>query len=111
MKRKSLTAETDRVSGSDCHDPVSDNVRNLWNLRIRRQRAGGRRGACRSDARHDDASRARRRGRLRDPDRRLGLGHRRLSIVDLSPAGHNPMSNEDGRVWITFNGEIYNHER
>ncbi len=43
------------------------------------------------------------------PDRRLGLGHRRLSIVDLSPAGHQPMSNEDGTVWITFNGEIYNH--
>jgi asparagine synthase (glutamine-hydrolysing) len=38
------------------------------------------------------------------------LGHRRLSIVDLSPAGHQPMSNEDGTVWITFNGEIYNHE-
>jgi asparagine synthase (glutamine-hydrolysing) len=44
-----------------------------------------------------------------DPDRRVGLGHRRLSIVDLSPAGHNPMSNEEGSVWITFNGEIYNH--
>jgi asparagine synthase (glutamine-hydrolysing) len=43
-------------------------------------------------------------------DRRVGLGHRRLSIVDLSPAGHNPMPNEDERVWITFNGEIYNHE-
>ncbi|HLG15348.1 MAG TPA: asparagine synthase (glutamine-hydrolyzing) [Blastocatellia bacterium] len=42
-------------------------------------------------------------------DRRVGLGHRRLSIVDLSPAGHNPMPNEDRRVWITFNGEIYNH--
>jgi asparagine synthase (glutamine-hydrolysing) len=40
---------------------------------------------------------------------RVGLGHRRLSIVDLSPAGHNPMPNEDGTVWITFNGEIYNH--
>ncbi|MCS6912733.1 MAG: asparagine synthase (glutamine-hydrolyzing) [Myxococcales bacterium] len=44
------------------------------------------------------------------PDRRVLLGHRRLSIVDLSPAGHQPMQNEDGRVWITFNGEIYNHE-
>jgi asparagine synthase (glutamine-hydrolysing) len=44
-------------------------------------------------------------------DRRLGLGHRRLSIVDLSAAGHNPMPNEDRRVWITFNGEIYNHAR
>jgi asparagine synthase (glutamine-hydrolysing) len=43
-------------------------------------------------------------------DRRIGLGNRRLAIVDLSPAGRNPMSNEDGRVWITFNGEIYNHE-
>src|SRR3712207_524129 len=40
----------------------------------------------------------------------VGLGHRRLSIIDLSPAGHQPMSNEDGTVWITFGGEIYNHE-
>ena len=38
----------------------------------------------------------------------IGLGHRRLSIVDLS-GGHQPMSNEDGTVWIAFNGEIYNH--
>jgi asparagine synthase (glutamine-hydrolysing) len=44
-------------------------------------------------------------------DARVGLGNRRLAVVDLSPAGHNPMPNEDGRVWITFNGEIYNHER
>lgn len=43
-------------------------------------------------------------------DRRLGLGHRRLSIVDLSPAGAQPMTNEDGTLWIAFNGEIYNHE-
>ena len=42
-------------------------------------------------------------------DGRVGLGHRRLSIVDLSPAGHQPMSNEDGTIWIVFNGEIYNH--
>jgi asparagine synthase (glutamine-hydrolysing) len=38
----------------------------------------------------------------------VALAHRRLSIVDLSPLGHNPMSGEDGRIWITFNGEIYN---
>lgn len=37
-----------------------------------------------------------------------GLGHRRLSIIDLSPAGHQPMCNEDGTIWIAFNGEIYN---
>ena len=48
-------------------------------------------------------------GLWESPDRRVVLGHRRLSIVDLSPAGHQPMSNEDGTVWITFNGEIYNH--
>lgn len=40
----------------------------------------------------------------------VGLGHRRLSIVDLSERGKQPMSNEDGSVWITFNGEIYNHQ-
>jgi asparagine synthase (glutamine-hydrolysing) len=38
----------------------------------------------------------------------IGLGSRRLSILDLSADGHMPMSNEDGRVWITYNGEIYN---
>ncbi|MDR7545261.1 MAG: asparagine synthase (glutamine-hydrolyzing) [Armatimonadota bacterium] len=36
------------------------------------------------------------------------LGSTRLSILDLSPAGHQPMSNEDSRVWVTFNGEVYN---
>src|SRR5919108_256362 len=39
----------------------------------------------------------------------VALGHRRLSITALPPAGHQPMSNEDGTVWITFGGEIYNH--
>jgi asparagine synthase (glutamine-hydrolysing) len=38
----------------------------------------------------------------------IGLGHRRLSIIDLSPAGHQPMTNEDETLWIVLNGEIYN---
>src|SRR5258707_13514388 len=38
----------------------------------------------------------------------IGLGSRRLAILDLSPGGHMPMSNEDGSVSITYNGEIYN---
>jgi asparagine synthase (glutamine-hydrolysing) len=42
-------------------------------------------------------------------DGKVGLGHRRLSIIDLSAAATQPMSNEDGSLWISFNGEIYNH--
>jgi asparagine synthase (glutamine-hydrolysing) len=38
----------------------------------------------------------------------VALGSRRLAIIDLSPAGHQPMSNEDRTVWVTYNGEIYN---
>lgn len=45
------------------------------------------------------------------PGGRVTLGHRRLSIVDVSHSGHQPMSNEDGSVWVTFNGEIYNHDK
>lgn len=39
----------------------------------------------------------------------LSFGHRRLSIIDLSPNGHQPMADNDKKVWITFNGEIYNY--
>jgi len=41
-------------------------------------------------------------------DCRIGLGHRRLSIIDLSPAGHQPMADDRGDIHVVFNGEIYN---
>lgn len=40
---------------------------------------------------------------------RCALGHRRLKIIDLSPLGRQPMSNEDESLWVSFNGEIYNY--
>jgi asparagine synthase (glutamine-hydrolysing) len=43
------------------------------------------------------------------PGADVALGHRRLSIIDLSPAGHGPMSSADGQLWITYNGEIFNY--
>ena len=49
------------------------------------------------------------RGEWVDAEAGLGFGFRRLSIVDLSPAGHQPMVSADGRFVIAYNGEIYNH--
>src|SRR5688572_2968717 len=40
----------------------------------------------------------------------VGLGHRRLAIIDLSPLGAQPMANEDDTVHLMFNGEIYNYQ-
>src|SRR5258706_15280772 len=47
-------------------------------------------------------------GIWRSADGRVGFGHRRLSIIDLSPAGHQPMHDASGALTIAFNGEIYN---
>ncbi|HSS97441.1 MAG TPA: asparagine synthase (glutamine-hydrolyzing) [Terriglobales bacterium] len=49
-------------------------------------------------------------GQMFDTSTGVGFAHRRLSIVDLSPAGHQPMTSSSGRYTITFNGEVYNYE-
>ena len=50
-------------------------------------------------------------GYFEHPDAGLYLGHRRLSIVDLSQEGHQPMASPSGRYVTVFNGEIFNHRR
>src|SRR5215471_8612570 len=47
---------------------------------------------------------------IKDRDREIGLGHSRLSIIDLSPAGNQPMQDTVTANWITYNGEVYNYE-
>lgn len=49
------------------------------------------------------------RGTYEDPDGLAALGHARLSVIDLTDAGRQPMACADGRYWIAFNGEIYNY--
>ena len=49
-------------------------------------------------------------GHFQDMAAGLALGHRRLSVIDLSPEGHQPMTSTSGRYVIVFNGEVYNHQ-
>src|SRR5215208_1581321 len=59
--------------------------------------------ACRAHRGPDDA------GIHIEPEAGVALGHRRLSILDLSPAGHQPMTVGDGSLILCYNGEIYNY--
>ena len=43
-------------------------------------------------------------------DKSVGLAHRRLSIIDLTENGRQPMGNQDGTIWVVYNGEIYNFQ-
>ena len=49
------------------------------------------------------------RGVYISPDKRFYLAHTRLSIIDLTTSGHQPMSDQEGSIWISYNGEIYNY--
>ncbi len=76
-------------------------------------------GICRGDQRPVESAQLEEMAELlrhRGPDDQgtyqngsVGLAFRRLAILDLSPAGHQPMTNEDGTLWLVFNGEIYNY--
>ena len=50
-------------------------------------------------------------GTYESPDKRLCLAHTRLSIIDVSPRGHQPMSDKEKEVWISYNGQIYNYRQ
>ena len=74
-----------------------------WGGRTRNADAIQRMTAC-LHSRGPDAD-----GQWHDPEDNLALGHRRLAIIDLSPAGHQPMHSPCGRYVLVYNGEIYNH--
>ena len=80
-------------------------MRNQWCRKLRGPRDAGAHDEVQAHRGPDDSGLWER----RFPDGSyIGLGSRRLAIIDLSAVGHMPMCNEDGTVWITYNGEIYN---
>ena len=92
-----------RRAGSRRRTPTMCGINGVFHYRGGRGRSGAARapgaGACATAAPTTAACGA---------TGRSALGQRRLSIIDLSPGGHQPMANEDESVWVTYNGEIYN---
>lgn len=82
-----------RIAGIISERLRPDEIREKVSLMCNAQRHGG----------PDDE------GMLSIADANLVFGHRRLAIIDLSSNGHQPMADEQKKVWITFNGEIYNY--
>ena len=80
---------------------VVDSV-GLWTRDALRHHLGGMTAALAHRGPDDE-------GYFLDPETGVGLGHRRLAVVDLSPTGHQPMMSQDGRFVLTFNGMIYNY--
>src|SRR5258708_6958333 len=79
----------------------------IWSYRASANRADGgelRRMRDHMAARGPDGA-----GEWISPDRRTALGHRRLSIIDLTDQASQPMESADGRLVVVFNGEIYNY--
>lgn len=75
----------------DYREPVSENVLKQMQALLRHRGPDGK-------------------GLFISPDRKIGLTHTRLSIIDLTDAGHQPMHNEAGDIWLVHNGELYNYQ-
>ena len=94
-------ARAERVERGRCAGVTTD--ADLQNVQVRGVTLAARQGEAIAHRGPDDA------GTWADPGAGLVLSHRRLSILDLSPEGHQPMLTRDGRWALVFNGEIYNH--
>ena len=104
-----LAVHAAKVNWTACAVPLqpADHVRHRRDIRREVARSAGdpgnERGASRTGARTTKAP-----GPI--ATQAVALGHRRLAVVDLSPAGHQPMNSTEGRFILNFNGEIYNFE-